>query len=47
MGWARRAGVNRACLQVVADNAAGRALYRKLGFRTELYRYHYWREQWS
>jgi N-acetylglutamate synthase len=34
-------------LQVAADNVAGRALYRKLGFDTELYRYHYRRERWS
>jgi N-acetylglutamate synthase len=45
MGWARREGARGACLQVVADNAAARALYRKLGFRTELYRYHYRREK--
>lgn len=45
MGWARRAGASGACLQVAADNPAARALYRKLGFGAELYRYHYWREQ--
>ncbi len=44
MGWARREGACRACLQVAADNDAARALYRKLGFVTELYRYHYRRE---
>ena len=44
MEWARREGACRACLQVAADNAAARALYRKLGFVTELYRYHYRRE---
>ncbi|MBB1094187.1 hypothetical protein [Rhodopseudomonas pseudopalustris] len=30
-----------ACLQVVSDNTAGRALYASLGLTTELYRYHY------
>jgi N-acetylglutamate synthase len=47
IGWARREGARKACLQVAADNVAGRALYRKLGFDTELYRYHYRRERWS
>ncbi|ABD08430.1 GCN5-related N-acetyltransferase [Rhodopseudomonas palustris HaA2] len=40
-GWARGHGANAVCLQVVADNTAGRALYASLGFDTELYRYHY------
>jgi N-acetylglutamate synthase len=40
--WARdRAGADAACLAVVADNLPARALYRQLGFDTELYRYHY------
>ncbi|WP_210285079.1 GNAT family N-acetyltransferase [Mesorhizobium neociceri] len=44
IGWARRAGATAACLQVVADNAPGRALYASLGFTQELYRYHYRRK---
>ena len=44
IGWARRAGASAACLQVVADNAPGRALYASLGFTQELYRYHYRRK---
>ncbi|MGX5848895.1 GNAT family N-acetyltransferase [Mesorhizobium sp. PL10] len=44
IGWARRAGASAACLQVVADNTPGRALYASLGFNRELYRYHYRRK---
>ena len=44
MGWARAAGATQACLQVLADNPPAHALYRKLGFARELYRYHYWRD---
>ena len=36
-----RAGATGACLAVVAANTPAIALYRRLGFRTELYRYHY------
>lgn len=39
--WATGLGAKAACLQVVADNIAGRALYARLGFDQELYRYHY------
>jgi ribosomal protein S18 acetylase RimI-like enzyme len=44
MGWGKAEGAKGACLQVGADNVAAQALYRKLGFCTELYRYHYRRE---
>ena len=37
-GWAAANGARAVCLQVVADNVAGRALYASLGFGTELYR---------
>ncbi|RJF76676.1 GNAT family N-acetyltransferase [Rhodopseudomonas palustris] len=39
--WAISHGAKAACLQVVADNMAGHALYASLGFDHELYRYHY------
>jgi len=41
LAWARAVGAEGACLQVAADNAAAIPLYEGLGFRTELYRYHY------
>jgi N-acetylglutamate synthase len=42
LSWAReRMGAESACLAVVAANAPAVALYRQLGFTTELYRYHY------
>lgn len=41
MNWARGAGADKACLQVVADNHPALAVYRALGFNTELYSYHY------
>lgn len=44
MGWAKSRGAQGCCLQVVADNNAARALYRSLGFGTELSRYHYRRQ---
>lgn len=40
-GWAANNGARAACLQVVAANTAGRALYRRVGLDTELHRYHY------
>ena len=41
LAWAREAGAEAACLQVADGNAAAIPLYESLGFRTELYRYHY------
>lgn len=41
MDWGRAHGGQGACLQVSADNPAGRALYAKLGLTDEAYRYHY------
>lgn len=41
MNWARDAGADKACLQVVADNHPALAVYRALGFNIELYSYHY------
>jgi ribosomal protein S18 acetylase RimI-like enzyme len=38
---AQAAGATGACLQVVADNTPAIALYERLGFTCELYRYHY------
>lgn len=45
LDWASTQGAEAACLQVVADNPAALALYRSLGFSTELYRYHYRRNR--
>ena len=45
LGWARdRAGAQDASLQVSAENAGASALYARLGFRTELFRYQYRRQ---
>ncbi len=42
LAWAQeRSGARGACLPVVADNAAGLALYHALGFSTEISRYFY------
>jgi len=38
---AQAAGATGACLQVLAANAPAIALYERLGFTCELYRYHY------
>lgn len=39
--WAADHGATAVCLQVAAENVAGRALYASLKLDTELYRYHY------
>jgi len=44
LGWARAAGAEAACLQVVAENTAAVSLYRGLGFTRELYSYRYFRK---
>jgi GNAT superfamily N-acetyltransferase len=44
LAWGAERSARDVCLQVAADNAPGLALYRSLGLRTELYRYHYRRE---
>ncbi|ACB96893.1 GNAT family N-acetyltransferase [Beijerinckia indica] len=44
MDWAKRQGAHGGCLQVEAENAPARALYRSLRFDRELYRYHYRRK---
>ncbi|WP_022719695.1 GNAT family N-acetyltransferase [Rhodopseudomonas sp. B29] len=44
-GWGLSKGAQAVCLQVVADNTAGRALYASLGFDRELYRYSYRRAE--
>lgn len=42
LGWAASAaGASGACIPVVASNAPAVALYQRLGFRQEVYRYHY------
>jgi GNAT superfamily N-acetyltransferase len=44
MDWAVRRGGDGACLQVVASNAPALAVYRKLGFVTDLHAYRYRRK---
>ncbi|MCR9242541.1 MAG: GNAT family N-acetyltransferase [Rhodobiaceae bacterium] len=44
MTWAAGKGATLSCLQVEAENAPARRLYKKLGYETELYRYRYWRD---
>jgi ribosomal protein S18 acetylase RimI-like enzyme len=39
--WGVAQGARGACLQVLANNTPALALYRRLGFDRELYRYHY------
>jgi len=41
LAWAKRQGAAYAYLPVAKTNAPALALYNGLGFRTELYRYHY------
>lgn len=41
LDWARGRDARGVALQVVADNAAALALYEGLGFRRDLYGYHY------
>lgn len=41
LGWGASHGARGACLQVEVGNAPAEALYRRLGFTRELYRYHY------
>ena len=42
--WGSATGARGACLQVLADNEAGNALYRSQGFDRTLYRYRYYRQ---
>ena len=44
LNWARSLGATAACLQVGAGNLAAIALYRALGFETDLYDYRYFTE---
>lgn len=44
MHWARLNEASCVCLQVEAANIGGLSLYRRLGFATELSRYHYRRK---
>lgn len=41
VNWARGEGAREGTLQVVAGNDAAQALYRRLGFQTLLFSYHY------
>jgi predicted GNAT family acetyltransferase len=45
--WAKHRGAKGACLQVEATNEAAQALYRSVGLKQELYRYHYRRQPLS
>lgn len=39
--WAQSQGARGVCLQVQVSSALAVGFYRRLGFRAELYRYHY------
>jgi N-acetylglutamate synthase len=41
LAWAHRHGATGACVPVVAENDPAVGLYEGLGFRDEIYRYHY------
>jgi ribosomal protein S18 acetylase RimI-like enzyme len=45
MHWAGAHGAWGACLQVLGTNEPARALYARLGFTRDLYRYHYARRE--
>ena len=41
LAWGAQLGATGACLQVEADNAPAQAVYRRVGLKEEVYRYHY------
>jgi len=44
IGFGVQLGAKGVCVQVLAENAPGKALYHSLGLKEEIYRYHYRRE---